>query len=238
VNTSTAAASPSTNIPTTAQFWERMWRSAGVQSVGLFVLAYLVYGLQPGVGAAADTLIAFYQVERMRILIAAVLAGFATLNLMWFAAALRAALADAGKDGWGAAATAASAALGGLLILLLSVHAALAYSITASTSSALLTGLNDFAWACFVLSSFPRAMLIMAAAFGLWRARMISNRLFALGVAAVVLVLLGATTWAHGGAWAPDAVFSRIVSPVIGLLWLLVVSRVLLTRGSPSHAGW
>jgi hypothetical protein len=46
-----------------------------------------------------------------------------------------------------------------------------------------------------VLTSFPRAMLIMAAAFGLWRARLISNALFAAGVAAVVLVLLCGTTW-------------------------------------------
>jgi hypothetical protein len=238
VNTSTAAASPSSNIATTAQFWERLWRSAGVQSVGLFVIAYLVYGLQPGVGASAETLLAFYQAERLRILIAAILAGFATLNLMWFAAALRTALAAAGRDGWGAAATAASAALGGLLILLLAVNAALAYSVTASTSAPLLTGLNDFAWAVFVLSSFPRAMLIMAAAFGLWRAGLISNRLFTVGVAGVVLVLLGATTWAHGGLWAPDAAFSRIISPLIGLLWLLVVSRILLSRASPTQAGW
>jgi len=33
----------------------------------------------------------------------------------------------------------------------------------------------------FELTSFPRAMLIMSAAFGLWRARLISNALFAGG---------------------------------------------------------
>jgi hypothetical protein len=43
----------------------------------------------------------------------------------------------------------------------------------------LTSGLNDFVWAGFVLTSFPRAMLIMSAAFGLWRARLISNALFA-----------------------------------------------------------
>jgi hypothetical protein len=89
-----------------------------------------------------------------------------------------------------------------------------------------------------VLSSFPRAMLIMAAAFGLWRAKLISNALFAVGVAAVVLVLLGGTTWLSGGFWAPDGVYSRFVSPIIGLLWVLVVSRVLLTRSPATRAGW
>jgi len=80
------------------------------------------------------------------------------------------------------------------------------------------------------VTSFPRAMLIMAAAFGLWRARLISNAFFAAGVAAVVLVLLGGTTWLSGGFWAADGVYSRFVSPAIGLVWGMVLSGVLLTR--------
>ena len=69
-------------------------------------------------------------------------------------------------------------------------------------------GLNDFAWAGVVLTSFPRAMLIMAGMFGLWRAGQISNALFAAGVGAVVLVLLGGTTWLSDGFWAPDGAYS------------------------------
>ena len=69
-----------------------------------------------------------------------------------------------------------------------------------------------------MLTSFPRAMLIMAAAFGFWRARPISNALFAAGVAAVVLVWLGATTWLSGGILG-TRVYSRFVSPAIGLVW-------------------
>ncbi len=238
MSTSTVTVPPSGNVATTPQFWERLWRTAGVQSVGLFVVAYFVYGDQPHVGASVEMLVRFYHGDRTRILIAAILGGFGVLNLMWFAAALRTTLAEAGQDGWGAAATASSAALGGLLLLLITVSAGLAYSIAGSGNTALLTGLNDFAWAGVVLSSFPRAMLIMSAAFGLWRAQLISNRLFAVGVAAVVLVLLGATTWTSGGFWAPDGVFSRFVSPLMGLVWIVVVSRVLLTRSPPTRAAW
>jgi hypothetical protein len=104
--------------------------------------------------------------------------------------------------------------------------------------STLTSGLNDFAWASVVVTSFPRAMLIMASAFGLWRAGLISNALFAAGVAAVVLVLLGGMMWMSGGFMAPDGVYSRFVSPIIGLVWVLVVSRVLLTRGPATRAGW
>ena len=106
MSTSTAALQPSTGLTRTPQFWERLWRTAGVQSAALFIGAYFVYGDQPHVGASAEALIAFYQGNRIRILIAAILGGFAVLNLMWFAAALRSTLAEAGQDGWGAAATA------------------------------------------------------------------------------------------------------------------------------------
>ena len=238
MNTSTATVRPTANAAATPQFWERLWRTAGVQSVGLFVIAYFVYGDQPHVGASAGALAAFYQGDRLRILIAAVLGGFAILNLMWFAAALRSTLAEAGQDGWGGAASASSAALGGVLLLLVTVSAALAYSIAGSGNSVLLGGLNDFAWAGIVLSSFPRAMLIMSAAFGLWRAGLISNGLFAVGVAAVVLVLLGGTTWMSSGFWAPDGVFSRVVSPLIGLVWIVIVSWVLLIRSPATRGAW
>ena len=238
MSASTTVRTSSTGVYTTPVFWERLWRTSGIQSVGLFIIAYAVYGYQPQVGASADALVAFYDGGRTRILIAAVLSGLAVLNLMWFAAALRTTLADAGQDGWGAAATASSAAVGGLFLLLITVGAALAYSIAGSGNHSLTSGLNDFAWASVVLTSFPRAMLIMAGTFGFWRAGLISNALFAAGVAAVVLVLLGGTTWLSGGFWAADGAYSRFVSPMIGIVWVLVVSRILLTRSPATRAGW
>ena len=56
---------------TTPVFWERLWRTAGIQSVLCFIVAYIVYGHQPQVGASADALAAFDDGDRMRILIAA-----------------------------------------------------------------------------------------------------------------------------------------------------------------------
>jgi hypothetical protein len=238
MSVSTTAMTASTSVYNTPAFWERLWRTGGIQSILCFIVAYLVYGHQPQVGASPDALIAFYDGERTRILIAAVFSGLAILNLMWFAAALRTTLADAGQDGWGAAATASSAAVGALFLLLVSLVAALAYSIAGSGNQTLTSGFNDFAWAGVVLTSFPRAMLIMSGAFGLWRARLISNTLFAAGVGAVVLVLLGGTTWLSDGFWSPYGLYSRFVSPLIGVGWVLVVSRVLLTRSPATRAGW
>jgi hypothetical protein len=238
MSASTTAMTSSTSAYTTPAFWERLWRTGGIQSIFCFILAYLVYGHQPQVGAAPDALVRFYDGERTRILIAAVFSGLGVLNLMWFAAALRTTLADAGQDGWGAAATASSAAVGALFLLLITVVAALAYSIAGSGNQTLTSGLNDLAWAGVVLTSFPRAMLIMSGAFGLWRARLISNALFTAGVAAVVLVLLGGTTWLSEGFWSPYGAYSRFVSPIIGVAWVVVVSRVLLIRSPATRDGW
>jgi hypothetical protein len=219
-------------------FWEHLWRPAGIQYVVFFIITSIIYGYQPQAGASAAALEAFYTGDRTRILIAAFFAGLNLLNLLWFAAALRTTLAEAGQDGWGTAATASSAAFGAVSILLITVSAALAYSIAESGNEALTSALNDFSWALIVLSSFPRAMLIMSGAFGLWRAGLISNSLFGAGVAAVVLGVLGGSTWLSGGFWAPDGAYSRFVMPILLLVWVLVVSRVLLKRSPAARAGW
>ena len=222
---------------TTPAFWERLWRTSGLQFVGLFIIASLIYGSQPETGASADALTAFYTGARTRVLIAAVCSGLNLLNLLWFAAALRTTLADAGQEGWGAAATASSAAFGAVFLLQITVSAVLAYSIAGSGDHLLTSGLNDLVWALGVLSSFPRAMLIMSGVFGLWRAGFVSNAAFTAGVGAVVLGVLGGTTWLHG-FWAPDGAYARFVSPLLLLLWIVAVSRVILARGPSGRGAW
>jgi hypothetical protein len=238
LNSPSVQSSASTSVYTTPGFWERLWRLSGVNFVVCFIIGYILYGSQPGVSTSADALVAFYDGNSARILIAAVFFGMSILNLLWFAAALRATLADVEQDGWGAAATASSSVVGGLLFLLLAVVSALSYSIAGSGNQMLTSGLNGFVWTCAVVSSFPRAMLIMSGTFGFWRARLISNALFAAGVAAVVLVLLGGTTWLSGGFWAPDGAYSRFISPIIGLIWVVVMSWVLVSRSPATRARW
>jgi len=237
-NNSTMTALRSTSNVNNPAFWERLWHTSGIQFVTFFIITYLIYGDQPRVGASSEALVAFYTGERARILLAVIFSGLNILNLMWFAASLGTTLADEGQEGWGAAATASSAALGGLCLMLISILATLAYSVAVSGNSTLTSGLNDFAWAIVVLSSFPRAMLIMSGTFGLWRAGLISNALFAAGVGAVGLGVLGGTTWISGGFWSPDGVYSRIIFPIVGLIWVLVVSRALLTKGRTARAAW
>lgn len=153
--------------------------------------------------------------------------------MLWFAAALSNELRVAGQGIWGAAATASSAALGVIIFVLIAVSGALAYSIAGSGSEQLTSGLNDLSWVLMVIASFPAAMLVMAGSFGLQQAGIISSRSFGAGVAAVVLVLLGGTTWASNGFWAPDGAYSRFISPIVALAWIAVVSGFSICGAQP-----
>lgn len=230
MSASTTAMAGSPTATAQRAMWDRSWRTAGIQWVGFSIILVFIYGSVPQIGASNDTIAAFYGDHRTRLLIASTLAGLNLLNLLWFAASLRNTLVEAGQEGWGTAATVSSAAFGALYFLIVAIGAGLAFPISGTGNSALAPALNDFAAVLAVLISFPRAMLIMSGVFGLWRAGMISNGLFTIGVVAVVLGVLGGTTWMSSGFWAPNGAFTRFVSPILLFAWVIMVSRVLLTR--------
>jgi hypothetical protein len=214
--------------------WERNWLGGGVLFVVLIVIASIFYGSQPKLGASPAELVSFFHGDRTRILIATVIFCFAFLELLWFGAAVSSVLRDANLGGWAGAAIASSAALGALLFLRMAIRAALAFSIVGAGTLAVAPALSDLAFVLTVLMAFPTAMFVMASAFGLWRAEIISQRFFTVGVAAVILTLLGGTTWARDGFWAPDGAYS-IVSQIVAFAWIAVISGVLYMR-SPSTA--
>ena len=73
-------------------------------------------------------------------------------------------------------------------------------------------------------------MLIMAGTFGLRQAGDIPSRAFLAGVTALLLVLLGGSTWANDGVWAPDGAYSRVIWPIVALAWIAIASGFLYTR--------
>ena len=40
--------------------WQRVWRGAGIQFLIFFVIAGIVRGMQPKIGASAETLVGYY----------------------------------------------------------------------------------------------------------------------------------------------------------------------------------
>lgn len=207
-------------------FFEHLWRGAGIQAVAFIVIGALVAGFGPGIGASSETVTGFYAANGVRILIATPILALGFLNLVWFTQSIRVALAEVGLDGWGAAATAASAMTGAIAFVLIAIQTA-QVTIAGVGDGAFATGLNTVAWTAVVLSSFPRAMLVMAPSFGFWRAGYISNKQFLLAVGLVFAGVFGGTTLAIGTVWAPDAAFSRFILPALELVWVVAIGRVL-----------
>ena len=48
----TTAMATSSNVYTTPSFRERLWRMSGINFVVFLIIAYVIYGYQPPVGAA------------------------------------------------------------------------------------------------------------------------------------------------------------------------------------------
>jgi hypothetical protein len=225
--TTAAVTTASTTSKYGRAFFEHLWRSSGIQGVAFLVVGAILAGIGPEIGTSSDSVAAFYTANSTRLLIATPILALGVLNVVWWTQAIRVALAEVGLDGWGAAATAASAMTGATLFLLISVQAIIAYGVAGFGNGALTSGLNALIVGGFVISSFPRAMLVMAPSFGFWRAGYISNTQFALAVGLVILGVLGGTTWIAGTIWAPDAAFSRIVVPALELIWVVAIGRVL-----------
>ena len=122
-----------------------------------------------------------------------------------------------------------------VLFIRMAVRAALAFSIAGSASLAVTSGFSDLGWVLTVIGSFPAAMFVMSGAFGLQRAGIISKRFFSAGVVAVVLVLLGGTTWASHGFWAPDGAYADI-SQIVTIVWIAALSGFLAMRPSVAQA--
>jgi hypothetical protein len=215
--------------------WERTWRGAGVGFVVLIIIASVFYGSQPKLGASPAELVSFFHGDRTRILIATVIFCLSFLELLWFGAALASVLRDADKGVWAAAAIASSATMGAILFVRMTVRAALAFTIAGSGSPFVTSGLADFAYVLTVLWFFPAAMFVMSGAFGLRQAGMISNRFLTAGVLAVVVALLGGTTWASDGFWAPDGAYS-LISAFVVFLWIAVLSGFLVMKSSAAKA--
>jgi hypothetical protein len=52
MSTPTTTMSVPTSVYGTGVFWERLWRMSGINFVAFFIIAYVIYGHQPQIGAS------------------------------------------------------------------------------------------------------------------------------------------------------------------------------------------
>jgi hypothetical protein len=215
--------------------WERWARATGIGFVVLFIAGYITLGSQPGLSDSVQQIGSYYDGDRSRILTGGVILGIAILFFVWFVGAIANALREAGEGRLAATTVAAGSAFTALFFVIGLLTMGLAHSIAGNGDTGVIQALFDLVWATNVIISFPGAAFIAAASIGLWRAGLVPTWFGQVGIVGSIIVLLGGTTWATDGIWAPDGAYTY-VTMVIALAWITVASGILTMATATERA--
>ena len=151
--------------------WDRIAAAGGLVGVVLFVVGAVVLGKPPDLGDDATTVAHFYIVNRGPILWSAWFQGLAVLTIIWFIAALGAAMRNAGEGRLAAAmgiAFAITFAIGGVAAI---TRAALGFKIAEEVDSGVTLALYHLTVYMDTVSSVIGAGLYAAVAGAAIRSR-------------------------------------------------------------------
>ncbi|MDQ4082347.1 MAG: hypothetical protein M3123_05600 [Actinomycetota bacterium] len=208
--------------------WDRWAPASGIVSALLFIAGFAITGIDaPGLGETAIDVASFFEDNRRRVLIAAVLFGLSTVSLLWFLGSLSAVMRDRDEARLAGTALASGALVAAIFLLIIAIYAGLAVTTRDAADAGAVEILLDVTWAAGVLLAFPLATLVAAAAIAAFRGRFLPGWFAWASLAAALVILAGGTTWAEDGVWAPDGLYSYVV--LVGfLVWLLATSVLLV----------
>jgi hypothetical protein len=209
--------------------WDRWAPGFGIAFVVLFLVAFFIAGESPMVGDSAEEITSFYVDDRDRVLTAIVLFGLALIAFLWFLGSLAAVLNSAGEPRLAATAFGSGLITAGMFSAVMLLTGGLAFTIAENGDAGVVQALSDLTWVGQVVISFPAAALVGATSIAALRSLILPNWLGWAGVVGALVIVLGGTTWATDGFWAPDGGFA-FITLIVFLLWLLVASVLLLMR--------
>lgn len=215
--------------------WDKLAAAGGIVAVVLFVVAILVMGAPPEISDDAATVADFFRDNRDQVLWATFLQGLGVLGIIWFIAALGAAMRNAGEGRLAAAmgiAFAITVSVGGVAALL---RAALAYNVAEeATDPGVVLALYHSAAAMDTLSNVIAAGVYAAVAGAVIRTGLLATWWGWLSGAAALWSVVSATAWGRDGFWSPEG--AGFIGFIVFLAWVLVTSILLTmkTRSAPA----
>ncbi len=215
--------------------WERLAAAAGIGTVVLFIVGFIVVGDGPDIDEPLREIVTYYDDKRGNLVVAAILFGLGAVMLMWFLGALATTLREVGQAALSATAFAGGLLVAGVLFVILISVAGAMLTTQEGGSAGAIQALNELSWSCQVVISWPVAVVVGATAAAAARS-LVFPRWYALGSGvATVLFLLGGTTWAKDGFWAPDGPYGTITF-LLFLVWLALTSVLLMRRPQAADA--
>jgi hypothetical protein len=80
------------------------------------------------------------------------------------------------------------------------------------------------------LISYPLAALVFATGIGALRSRLLPEWFGWASAVGALAILVSGTTFAQDGFWAPDGAYNAYITPIIFIVWVVVLSVLLLLR--------
>ena len=208
--------------------WDRWAPASGIVSALLFIAGFAITGIDaPGLEETAIDVASFFDDNRSRVLIGAVLFGLSTVLLLWFLGSLAAVMRDRGEARLAGTALVSGALVAAVFLVIIAIYAGLAVTTREAADAGAVEILLDVSWAAGVLLAFPLATLVAATAIAAFRGRFVPGWFAWASAAAALVILVGGTTWAEDGVWAPDGLYSYVVLAAF-LAWLLATSALLV----------
>jgi hypothetical protein len=211
--------------------WDRIAPGFGVVFAVFFIVGFLLIGDAPALDESADEIAAYYDDERGKLLTVIVLFGLSIVAFLWFLGSVVHTLrVEAGESRLAPTALGAGVVTASLFGGIVLMNAGLTFQIAEDGDAGVVAALYDLAWVASTVISFPLAALVFATGIGFWRSRVLPAWFGWASAVAALAILASGTTWARDGFWAPDGVYNAYISPIIFVVWTVVVSVLLLMR--------
>jgi hypothetical protein len=208
--------------------WERWARASGVVFVLLAGAGFIVAGESPKVSDRAQDVVDYFDSNRGQVILGSVFFAVGLVFFLWFAATIGNHLREAGEGRVGATVLATGVAFATIQLVLSTLFATLAYSISAADASVTKT-LFELDLAFDAVGGLVAGFFVLTAAVGLKRTGSIPAWLAWAGFLVAAVEGLRVTTWARDGFWSLSGDYVSI-AVVCGLAWILVTSVVLFRR--------
>lgn len=208
--------------------WDRFAAACGMVSVAIFLVAGLVYGNAPDVGAEPTAVVDFFRENRDQVLWAVFIQGFGVLALLWFTGALADALRRVDETRLaftGAMAFALALALGAVATLL---RAAIAFSIADVGDAAVAAGIFQTAALIDTAQNVVSAGIFIAIGAAVLRTAFLPRWWGWVSLLAGAWAVVSATAWQTDGFWSPDG--AGFANFVVYVVWVGITSLLMTMR--------
>jgi len=206
--------------------WDKLAAAGGIVGVVLFVIGIIIVGAPPEIDDNALTVAGFFQDNRDQVLWGGFVQGLGVLAIIWFIAALGAAMRDAGEGRLAAAmgiAFAIAVSIGSVAAL---ARESLAFSIAEEADADVVWSVYQMSALMDTASNVVAAAVYLAVGGAIVRTGLVATWWGWLSTLAGIWAILSSTAWARDGFWSPDG--AGFISFIVFLAWALVTS-ILLT---------